>query len=71
MESPTLDLGAGRSPEVAQLWAPIIDAYGVAEQVHIWPAQKLLDMGNAVLSQLRPGMVYVGGTDDGRWVPAL
>ena len=62
---------SGRLPEVTALWAPIIDAYGVAEQVHIWPAQKLLDMGNAVLSQLRPGMVYLGGTDEGRWVPTL
>jgi hypothetical protein len=60
-----------RSPEVTQLWAPIIDAYGVAEQVHEWPAQKLLDYGNDVLGALRPGMVYVGGTDEGRWVPTL
>jgi hypothetical protein len=60
-----------RSPEVSQLWPAIIDAYGVAEQVHLWPAQKLLDYGNAVLGALRPGMVYVGGTDNGRWVPEL
>jgi hypothetical protein len=60
-----------RLPEVTQLWAPIIDAYGVAEQVHLWPAQKLLDYGNDVLGSLRPGMVYVGGTDEGRWVPTL
>jgi tetratricopeptide (TPR) repeat protein len=60
-----------RLPEVTALWASIIDTYGVAEQVHIWPAQKLLDMGNAVMSQLRPGMVYLGGTDDGRWIPTL
>lgn len=63
--------GSGRLPAVQALWAPIIDAYGVAEQVHIWPAQKLLDYGNAVLDSLRPGMVYVGGTDEGRWVPTL
>jgi tetratricopeptide (TPR) repeat protein len=60
-----------RTPEVAALWASIVDAYGVAEQVHLWPAQKLLDMGNSVMSQLRPGMVYLGGTDDGRWIPTL
>jgi hypothetical protein len=35
------------------------------------PAQKLLDYGNAVLGALRPGMVYVGGTDPGRWIPTL
>lgn len=63
--------GERRLPEVKQLWAPIVDAYGVAEQVHLWPAQKLLDYGNAVLGSLRPGMVYVGGTDEGRWVPTL
>lgn len=60
-----------RLPEITALWASIIDTYGVAEQVHIWPAQKLLDMGNSVMSQLRPGMVYLGGTDDGRWIPTL
>src|SRR5207249_559684 len=38
---------------------------------HDWPAQKLLDYGNAVLGSLRPGMVYVGGTDPGRWIPEL
>jgi hypothetical protein len=60
-----------RLPEVVALWAPIIDTYGAAEQVHLWPAQKLLDYGNAILDQLKPGMVYVGGTDEGRWVPTL
>jgi hypothetical protein len=68
---PNAGHGGKRLPEVTALWASIIDTYGVAEQVHIWPAQKLLDMGNSVLSQLRPGMVYLGGTDDGRWIPTL
>lgn len=49
----------------------MLDAYGAAEQAHEWPAQKLLDYGNSILDSLRPGMVYVGGTDNGRWVPAL
>jgi hypothetical protein len=60
-----------RPPEVTRLWPAIIDAYGAAEQVHIWPAQKLLDYGNEILGSLRPGMVYVGGTDNGRWIPEL
>ncbi|MBI4658551.1 MAG: tetratricopeptide repeat protein [Verrucomicrobia bacterium] len=60
-----------RSPAILHLWPAIIDAYGAAEQVHDWPAQKLLDYGNAVLGSLRPGMVYVGGTDNGRWIPEL
>jgi hypothetical protein len=60
-----------RAPDIEALWPAIIDAYGVAEQVHLWPAQKLLDYGNAVLGALRPGMVYVGGTDNGRWIPEL
>ena len=60
-----------RPPGIEYLWPAIIDAYGVAEQVHEWPAQKLLDYGNAVLNSLRPGMVYVGGTDNGRWIPEL
>ena len=43
----------------------------MAEAAHNWPAQKLLDYGEAVLGSLRPDMVYVGGTDTGRWIPTL
>jgi len=60
-----------RPREVTRLWPAIIDAYGAAEQVNKWPAQKLLDYGNEILGSLRPGMVYVGGTDNGRWIPGL
>src|SRR5215831_16871697 len=52
-------------------WAAVLDAYGVAEQAHDWPAQQLLDYGNSVLGSLRPGMVYVGSTDPGHWIPEL
>ena len=58
-------------PELEPFWESVHDAYGVAEQAHNWPAQELLDYGNAVLGSLRPGMVYVGGTDPGRWIPEL
>jgi hypothetical protein len=57
--------------ELDPFWPAVQDAYGVAEQAHLWPAQRLLDYGNAVLDSLRPGMVYVGGTDCGRWIPEL
>jgi hypothetical protein len=30
-----------------------------------------LDYGNAILDSLRPGMVYVGGTDPGRFIPTF
>jgi hypothetical protein len=30
-------------PDLEPYWASVLDAYGVAEQVHEWPAQKLLD----------------------------
>ena len=53
------------------VWPAILETYGVAEVAHDWPAQKLLDYGNAVLGSLRPGMVYVGGTDAGRFIPTL
>jgi len=52
-------------------WPAVLDAYGVAEQAHDWPAQNLLDYGNSILGALHPGMVYVGGTDNGRWIPEL
>lgn len=47
------------------------ETYGVAETVHEWPADRLLQYGETVLSTLRPGMVYVGGTDPGRFIPTL
>jgi tetratricopeptide (TPR) repeat protein len=62
---------SAHSPDLDEMWPAILDAYGAAQEAHLWPAQKLLDYGNAVLESLRPGMVYVGGTDPGRWIPAL
>jgi len=53
------------------LWPAILETFGVAEVAHDWPAQKLLDYGDAMLDSLRPGMVYVGGTDGGRFIPTL
>lgn len=53
------------------LWPAIQETYGVAEQVRKWPAELLLDYGQTVLGALRPGMVYVGGTDPGRFIPLL
>ena len=63
--------GSTHSPELDPVWNAVLDAYGAAEQVHEWPAQQLLDYGHAILASLRPGMVYVGGTDSGRWIPEL
>jgi hypothetical protein len=48
-----------------------METFGVAETAHSWPGQKLLDYGQAVLGSLKPGMVYVGGTDPGRFIPTL
>lgn len=61
----------GRPSGVSELWPAIIDAYGVAEQAHLWPPDKLLNYGQGILDALRPGMIYVGGSDSGRWIPEL
>jgi hypothetical protein len=52
-------------------WRTIIETQGAADEAHDWPAQKLLDYGNAVLGSLRPGMVYAGGTDPGCFIPTM
>ena len=54
-----------------KLWPALLETLGVAEAVRDWPSQKLLDYGNSILDSLRPGMVYVGGTDPGRFIPTL
>lgn len=59
------------APELDEFWPPVLEAYGAAEAAHLWPPQKLLDYGEAVLGSLRPGMVYVGGTDPGRFIPTM
>lgn len=58
-------------PALNVLWPEMHETLGVAQEAARWPAQKLLDYGNAVLDSLRPGMVYVGGTDPGRFIPTL
>jgi hypothetical protein len=63
--------GSTHSQELDPFWCAVLETYGVAEQAHDWPAQRLLDYGEAILSSLRPGMVYVGGTDEGRFIPTL
>ncbi len=66
-----LKMSENRPLGLEKLWPAIFETYGVAEQAHDWPAQKLLDYGNAVLDSLRPDMVYIGGTDAGRFIPTL
>jgi hypothetical protein len=52
-------------------WPAVLETYGAAEQAKLWPAKQLLDYGEAILGSLRPGMVYIGGTDSGRFIPSL
>ncbi len=59
------------APELDRLWAPVLTTFNALEEVHLWPAKEYLDYGNAILESLKPGMVYVGGTDPGRGIPEL
>jgi tetratricopeptide (TPR) repeat protein len=52
-------------------WPAIVETHGVVKAAQTWPAQKLLEYGNAILSALLPEMLYVGGTDAGRFIPTL
>ncbi len=60
-----------QSPGMQKLWHGLVEAYGAAEAAHTWDPQKLLDYGNAILDSLAPGTVYLGGSDAGRFIPAL
>src|SRR5262249_47834357 len=60
-----------RSAELHQIWRAIQETWGSAREAHNWPAQRLLEYGEAVLGSLRPGMVYVGGTDPGCFIPTF
>src|SRR5439155_20897827 len=58
-------------PDYGPQWRTVIETEGAVREAHDWPAQKLLDYGSAVLDSLRPGMIYVGGTDPGCFIPTL
>jgi hypothetical protein len=63
--------GSTHDPTLDPFWPAVLETYGAAEQAHDWPAQQLLDYSEAILGSLRPGMVYIGGTDPGRFIPTL
>ncbi len=65
------ELNQPRSAELHQIWRPIQETWGAAREAHNWPAQRLLDYGNAILDSLRPGMIYSGGTDPGCFIATM
>jgi hypothetical protein len=64
-------LNQPRDGELHRIWRPIQEAWGAAREAQNWPAQKLLDYGDELLGSLRPGMVYVGGTDPGAFITSF
>jgi tetratricopeptide (TPR) repeat protein len=62
------DMDGPDASDLRKYWRAVVEAYGAAQQVHLWPPQQLLDYGNGILDSLRPGMVYVGGTDPGCFI---
>lgn len=63
--------GAEGARDLEALWPAIKETYGAAAMAKAWPSQELLNYGNAILSSLRPGMVYVAGSDAARYIPTL
>lgn len=64
-------LNQPKSAELHDFWRPIQEVWGAAREAQNWPAQRLLDYGNAILDSLRPGMIYAGGTDPGCFIPTM
>jgi tetratricopeptide (TPR) repeat protein len=62
------ELDGPSGPDLRKYWRAVLEAEGAAEQVHLWPPQQLLNYGNGILDSLKPGMVYVGGTDPGCFI---
>jgi tetratricopeptide (TPR) repeat protein len=57
--------------DLYKIWRPIQDTAGISWEALNWPAQRLLDYGNSILSSLAPGMVFIGGTDPGCFIPTF
>lgn len=62
---------SGNGDDLRKIWGPILETLLIAECARSWPAQELLDYGQATIGSLPKGMVYIGGTDPGRGIPTL
>ncbi len=64
-----------RSPEAAKvleaLWPAVVETFGAAAVATTWPAPELLAYGESVMTSLKPGTIYLSGTEAGRNIPAL
>lgn len=49
----------------------LLEVFGVEEQIRKWPPEALLAYGRQVLDSIPAGSVYLGGTDEGRFIPAF
>lgn len=56
---------------LSTLMPAIKETYAVAEAREVWPADDLLSYGQTVLASLKPGMVFVGGSQWGSAIPSL
>lgn len=53
------------------LWPALREAYAVAEQAQVWPAQELLAYGRTILGSMPPGAIYVASGDAQGVIPSL
>lgn len=57
--------------DIRPIWRSIQDTWGAVMMSQKMPAQEYLDYGNTILGSLKPGMIYVGGTDPGMFIPNM
>lgn len=60
-----------RAVELDAVWHAVHETFGVAEVAGTWPAQALIDYGQAIMNAVPPGAIYLGGTDAGRFAPQI
>lgn len=64
-----------RAPETSKaleaLWPAVVDTFGAAAVATAWPPTELLAYGESVVTSLKPGTIYLSGTDVGRNIPSL
>lgn len=63
--------GTNAPKDLEVMWPAIAETFGAVGVARSWPAEELLAYGESVLSALRPGTVYLAGTDAGRFIPTL
>jgi hypothetical protein len=61
----------GTAKTLEAIWPSVAETFEAAAVAKTWPAEELLAYGESVATSLRPGTIYLSGTEAGRAIPGV